>query len=66
MTLNIDMTAFQEDRRKIGVAIVIAGMVALILEESIRIVSALMVNVLGWLVWVTGLVRRPAEEKSDE
>ena len=66
MKFMFNIAAFQEDLRKIGVAIIIGAMAALMLDARISLASALAIDALGIAIWLAGLVRKLPGEKDHE
>ncbi len=66
MKLEIDKSAVQDDLRKIGVAIVIASLIAVLLDDRIGFWSAAAAASFGMIIWVVGLLRRIPEEVDNE
>ncbi len=66
MKFLFNIAAFQEDLRKIGVAIIIGAMAALMFDARISLTSALAIDALGIALWLAGLIRRLPEETGHE
>ncbi len=58
MKLKVDVSDLQTDLRKIGVAIIIASVIAALFENQIPLWAVLAGATIGVLVWLGGLIRR--------
>lgn len=62
----VNIEAFKDDLRKIGVSMIIAGMVgALVIDDKITAREAAIIALIGVLFWLTGIVEKEGGNSGD-